>query len=431
MPETTTQDRDDGRSDEHTRELIRKLAGGADRVTFPLRRSIPFDPPPEYAELRSKCPVAPANLYGRDAWLITRYDDVREALQSEALSADITHPHFPLTPGMKAGLEMSGGGNIGSFLKMDPPEHDDKRRMLTRDFMVRRIEGMRPMIQDLVDGLIDDMLAGPQPADLFEVLAAPVPNTVICWLLGVPQTDHAFFADRSTYAFKRDVPDDVRLQKMMELNDYIFGLVDQRINDPELDPEADIISRLVHDQLRNGTLDRAEVHSMANLMLVAGHETTGNMAALGALALLEHPGQYAALGADPSLAPQAVEELMRYLTINDDPNWRFAKEDTVIGGQPIKAGDGVQPLTFSANRDESHYDRPDVLDIRRGARDHLGFGYGIHQCLGQPLARVELQVFYATLARRVPTLQLAVPLEEIPFKTDADIYGVWSLPVTW
>ncbi|UIX29279.1 cytochrome P450 [Streptomyces sp. GQFP] len=431
MTETTVRDPGDDHIDDHTRDLIKRLSGGNDRFPFPMQRSTPFDPPPEYAELRSKCPVAPATLYGKNAWLLTKYDDVREALQSESLSADITHPHFPLTPGMKAGLEAAGGGNIGSFLKMDPPEHDDLRRMLTRDFMVKRVEAMRPRIQELVDGLIDNMLAGPQPADLFEVLAMPMPNTVICWLLGVPQSDHAFFEDRTTYAFKRDVPDDVRMEKTMELNGYVFGLVDQRIADPDLDPEADIISRLVHDQLRSGRLDRNEVHAMAMLMLVAGHETTGNMAALGTLALLQHPEQYEALGQDPALAPGAVEELMRYLTINDDPNYRFAKEDTVIGGRQIKAGDAVQPLTFSANRDEGHYDNPDALDIRRGVRDHLGFGYGIHQCLGQPLARVELQVFYETLARRIPTLRLAVPLEEVAFKTDADIYGVWSLPVTW
>jgi cytochrome P450 len=431
MTGTTIQDHGDDRLDDETRALIKELAGGADRLAFPMQRSTPFDPPPEYAELRAKCPVAPADLYGRNTWLITTYDDVREALQNEDLSADITHPHFPLTDGMKAGLQASGGANIGSFLKMDAPEHDDLRRMLTRDFMVKRIEGMRPRIQELVDGLIDDMLAGPRPADLFEVLASPMPNTVICWLLGVPQEDHAFFQDRTTYVFKRGVPDELRLEKTIELNTYMFTLIDQRVDDPDLDPESDIISRLVHDQLRAGKLKREEVHAMANLMLVAGHETTGNMAALGILALLQHPDQFRDLGQDPSLAAGAVEELMRYLTINDDPNYRFAKQDTVIGGRPIKAGEGVQPLTFSANRDKNHYENPDTLDIRRGVRDHLGFGYGIHQCLGQPLARVELQVFYETIARRIPTLQLATPIEEIPFKTDADIYGVWSLPVTW
>lgn len=430
MSETTIRDHGDDSIDDSTRALIQRLTGGADRLTFPMQRSVPFDPPPEYAELRSKCPVAPATLHGKNTWLVTRYDDVRSALQNEALSSDIMDPDFPLSPALRAVVEADGPG-VGSFLKMDPPVHDELRRMVTRDFMIKRVEALRPRIQALVDGLIDDMLAGPAPADLYTALATPVPNTVICWLLGVPQEDHEFFQSRTNYFFKRDVPPQLRLEKSTELTNYVYGLVDQRMADPDLDPEADIISRLVHDQLRTGNLDRRTVQGMANLMLVAGHETTGNMAALGALALLQHPEQYRALGEDPSLAPRAVEELMRYLTINDEPNWRVAKQDTVIGGQPIKAGQAVKVLTFSANRDEGHYGDPDVLDIHRTVRDHLGFGYGIHQCLGQPLARVELQVFYATLARRIPTLRLAVPLEKVSFKTDANIYGVHALPVTW
>ncbi|MFI6692985.1 cytochrome P450 [Streptomyces sp. NPDC050433] len=420
----------DTRIDDHTRDLIRRLSGGAERLTFPMTRSAPFDPPPEYATLRTKCPVAPAGLHGHDAWLVTKYDDVREALLSDALSADKDRPDFPLTPGGKVNAAMATSG-LPSFLRMDPPLHDDLRRLVTRDFMVKRVEAMRPRIQKVVDNLIDDMLAGPRPADLFTAIAQPMPNTVICWLLGVPQSDHDFFQDRTTYLFRRNVSDEERTTKLSELNDYIYELVDSRDADPDLDPEADIISRLVHDQLRTGKLDRRAVQGIAFILLVAGHETTGNMTALGTLALLQHPEQYKALDEDPSLAPLAVEELLRYLTILNEPNWRVAKEDTVIGGQEIKEGEAVVPLTFSANRDPEHYDNPDTLDIRRGARDHLAFGYGIHQCLGQPLARVELQIVYSTLARRIPTLRLAVPLEEVPFKTDVEIYGIHALPVTW
>ncbi|MFF3371970.1 cytochrome P450 [Streptomyces sp. NPDC002680] len=413
-----------------THDLIRRLSGGAERLTFPMARSVPFDPPAEYAALRSHCPVAPANLHGRDAWLITTYDDVREAMLSDALSADSSRPDYPLSPSGKANAALAGSG-LPSFLRMDPPVHDDLRRLVTRDFMVKRVEAMRPRIQQVVDDLIDDMLAGPRPADLFEAIASPMPNTVISWLLGIPQSDHAFFQDRTTYLFRRNVSDEERSVKLGELNDYIYDLVDSRDADPDLDPEADIVSRLVHEELRTGRLDRRAVQGIVFILLVAGHETTGNMTALGTLALLQHPDQYKALGEDPSLAPLAVEELLRYLTILNEPNWRVAKEDTVIGGRRIKAGEAVMPLTFSANRDEGHYDNPDTLDIRRGARDHLAFGYGIHQCLGQPLARVELQIVYSTLARRIPTLRLAVPLEDVPFKTDVDIYGVHALPVTW
>ncbi|MEV8548034.1 cytochrome P450 [Streptomyces sp. NPDC051572] len=429
-PEAVTRSVGDSRIDDRTRELIKHLAGGDDRLTFPMTRSAPFDPPPEYGTLRSACPVAPARLYGHDAWLIAKYDDVREALFSPDLSADITRPDFPLGPGGKANAAMATSG-LPSFLRMDPPAHGDLRRLVTRDFMIKRVEAMRPRIQKLVDGLIDEMLAGPRPVDFFEVIASPMPNTVICWLLGVPQSDHEFFQDRTAYLFKRDVPDDVRFEKLSELNDYIYSLVDSKNADPDLDPEADIVSRLVVEQLRTGKMDRRGVQGMAFVMLVAGHETTGNMAALGTLALLRNREQFEALGKDPSLAPGAVEELLRYLAILNEAIWRVAAKDTVIAGHPIKEGEAVVPLIHSANSDEGHYNDPGTLDIRRGARDHLAFGYGIHQCLGQSLARVELQVLYETVARRVPTLDLAVPVEEIPFKTDVDIYGVHAMPVTW
>lgn len=400
------------------------------RVEFPMPRTCPFGPPAEYARLRRDRPVAPARLHGHDAWLISRYDDVRQALSDPRLSADETRPDYPRSPAGRANSVLATSG-LPSFLRMDPPEHDQLRRLVTRDFMVKRVEALRPRIQDLVDRLIDEMLAGPRPADLVDAIAMPMPSTVICWLLGVPQSDHEFFQNRTKYLFLRDVPDEVRAAKVSELNDYVYELVDRKNADPDLDPDADIVSRLVVEQLRTGTLDRKHVQGLAFILLVTGHETTGNMAALGTLALLEHPGQYAALGMDPSLVPDAAEELLRYLTIVDEPNWRVAAEDTEIGGQQIRAGEAVKTLTFSANRDEGHYSHPDTLDIRRDARDHLAFGHGMHSCLGQSLARVELQVLFGTLARRVPTLRLAVPLENVPFKTDADVYGVHALPVTW
>lgn len=399
-------------------------------VEFPLPRACPFGPPPEYARLRHERPVAPVRLHGHDAWLVSRYDDVRTALSDPRLSSDQSRPDFPRTPSGNANRALATSG-LPSFLRMDPPRHDELRRLVTRDFTIKRVEALRPRVQELVDGLIDEMLAGPQPADLVQALAMPMPSTVICWLLGVPQTDHAFFQDRTTYLFRRGVPDDVRFTKIGELNDYLYDLVDRKNAEPDLDPDADVLARLVAEQLRPGKLDRTTVQGMAFLLLVAGHETTGNMTALGTLALLEHPDQYAALGQDPSLAAGAVEELLRYLTIVDESNWRVAIEDIEIGGQQIRAGEAVKPSTFAANRDENHFPAPDTFDIRRGARDHLAFGFGIHQCLGQPLARVELQVVFATLARRIPTLHLAVPISEVPFKTDVDIYGVHSLPVAW
>ncbi|MFD6064038.1 cytochrome P450 [Rhodococcus wratislaviensis] len=391
-------------------------------LKLPLPRSCPFDPSPEYARLRREQPVAPGRMFRRLTWLITRYDDVREALADPRLSADAMRPEFPL-PLMSA-FENSG---LPSFIRMDAPRHDDLRRMVQPDFMVKRVEALRPRIQELVDSLIDDMLKGPKPADLVTAIAGPMPSTVICWLLGVPEEDHEFFQDRSTYMFRRGVTQKERDSKIRELDDYMYELVDRKTTEPG----DDIISRLVVERMNSGQIDRRTVQGIAFLLLVAGHETTGNMTALGTLALLEHRDQFEALGEDPSLAPGAVEELLRYLTILDDPNFRVATEDLEIGGQLIKAGDVVRAATQSANRDPDVFPEPDKLDIRRGARNHLAFGFGIHQCLGQPLARVELQVVYETLARRIPTLRLAIPVDDVPYKNDVEIFGVHQLPVTW
>lgn len=392
-------------------------------IEFPLQRSF-LDPPPEYAQFRASCPFAPATIHGQKAWLVSRYDDVRQALSDPKLSADKNSPNFPELPGRRA-LPPSAG--LPSFIRMDPPQHGALRRLITRDFTIRNMEALRPRIQQLTDELIDGILAGPKPADLVTALALPLPSTVICWLLGVPLGDMDFFADRSSYMFSRGVTFEERAEKLGDLNTYLYELIDRK----EAEPGDDIISRLVVEQLAPGNIDRRTLQGMAFMLLIAGHETSSNMISLGTLALLQHRDQFADLGKDPALVKGAVEELLRYLTVLNEPNWRVAVADTEIGEHPIRAGEVVMALTLSANRDEKHYPEADKLDIRRGARDHLAFGYGIHQCLGQPLARVELQVVYGTLARRIPTLELAVASDEVKYKNDVDIYGLHELPVTW
>jgi cytochrome P450 len=214
-----------------------------------------------------------------------------------------------------------------------------------------------------------------------------------------------------------------------ELLEYLLTLVDAK----DSEPGADMISTLVVEQMRPGRLTRAEVANMGLIMLVAGHETTANMIALGTLALLEHPGQLDQLRAtdDAKQVANAVEELLRYLTIARGGLRRVAVEDLEVGGQLVKAGEGVILASEVANRDADAFPDPDSLDISRAARHHVAFGYGVHQCLGQPLARMELQVVYSTLYRRIPTMELAIPFEDVQYKNDAIVYGVHSLPVTW
>jgi hypothetical protein len=356
---------------------------------------------------------------------VTRYAEQRTLLADPRVSADSTHPGFPH---VGANLRERTTGEQ-SFIRMDDPEHARLRRMVTAPFAVRQVEAMRPGIQQIVDGLIDDLLAGPKPADLVQAFALPVPSLVICQLLGVPYADHEFFQRNSRLLINRDTPP----EEGRKAQDALITYLDDLVGDKLADPGDDLLSRLANERVRTGELTRRDLAAVGRLLLVAGHETTANMIALGTLALLQHPAQLAALrdSQDPALAAGAVEELLRYLSIVHSGRRRLALADIEIGGQVIRAGEGLIMANDIANRDELVFPSPDRLDVHRDARQHVAFGFGVHQCLGQPLARVELQVVYATLYRRIPTLTLAAGLDEIPFKHDGLVYGVYKLPVTW
>ncbi|HEY3557534.1 MAG TPA: cytochrome P450 [Kribbella sp.] len=393
---------------------------------YPMTRATgcPFDPPPQLRELQEEAPLVKVNIFGKDAWLVTRYDDQRTLLADPRLSSDVTKPGYPSSTGEPP---RKGGVGIG-FILMDDPEHARLRRMVTAPFMIKRIEAMRPGVQKIVDGLIDDLLAGPKPVDLVEAFALPVPSLVICQLLGVPYADHDFFQQNSKNLIRMSATPEERATAHGNLATYLDDLVGEKLENPA----DDLLSGLT-ERVRAGELTRQDAAGMGVLLLLAGHETTANMIALGTLALLEHPEQLAALRDtdDPKVVAAAVEELLRYLNITHNGRRRAVLEDLELHGQVIKAGEGVILPNDIGNRDPSVFTDPDALDLSRDARRHVAFGFGVHQCLGQPLARMELQVVYSTLYRRIPSLRRAVPLEEIPFKNDGAVYGVYSLPVTW
>jgi cytochrome P450 len=245
----------------------------------------------------------------------------------------------------------------------------------------------------------------------------------------VPYADHDFFQRRARVLVSRDESVERVMAAHGELTEYLEGVIADKL----AEPADDLLSRLAAEHVTTGELSRREAALTAVLLLIAGHETTANMIALGTLALLEHPDQLAALrdAGDPALIAGAVEELLRYLTIVQSGRRRVALQDIEIEGQTIRAGDGIVLAGEAANRDEDAFSDADRLDVRRDARGHLAFGFGVHACLGQPLARVELQIVYGTLYRRLPGLRLAVPLEQIPFKHDSIVYGVYELPVTF
>jgi cytochrome P450 len=246
-------------------------------------------------------------------------------------------------------------------------------------------------------------------------------------MLGVPYDDHDFFQTHSARLLNRNASIQERQSATLELVVYLDKLVRAK----EEDPGDDLLGRQILKQRESGEADHGALLGTAFLLLLAGHETTANMISLGTLMLLRHPDALAALREDPAKIPNAVEELLRYFTIAELAMVRVATEDVELGGTVIPAGEGVLTLANTGNRDPHVFEDANRFDIDRGARNHLAFGYGPHQCLGQNLARVELEIVFETLFRRVPGLRLAVPAEELSFKDDATVYGMHELPVTW
>ncbi|MFI9838824.1 cytochrome P450 [Nonomuraea sp. NPDC051941] len=392
---------------------------------FPMAREArcPFDPAPGLYAQREQGPLTRVRLWdGSIPWLVTGYAEQRAVLADPRVSADLSNPGYPAT------VPLPAGGVKRSFIGMDDPEHARLRRMVTAPFAIKRIEAMRPSVQKIVDDLIDDLLAGPKPVDLVEAFALPVPSLVICELLGVPYADHDFFQDTSKTIINRTSTPEERQAGHQALHAYLDGLVGEKL----ANPGDDLLSGLA-ERVKAGELAQDEAARMGALMLIAGHETTANMIALGTLTLLQHPDQLALLrgGDDPKLVASTVEELLRYLNIVHNGRLRVATEDLEVAGQTVRAGEGLIMVNEMGNRDPGAFPDPDELDIRRDARRHVAFGFGVHQCLGQPLARMELQVVYGTLYRRIPTLKLATELDRVPFKHNGLVYGVFELPVTW
>jgi cytochrome P450 len=393
---------------------------------LPMERDAgPFDPPRAITGLRAARPVSPmAFPDGHEGWLVTGYDAVRQLLADTRFSSrqDLGIIHVPFeTPGMPVQTEPSPQ-TPGLFISMDPPDHSRLRRKLTGAFTVKRMKQLEEQIIEIVEGQLAAMTKLAPPVDLVKEFALPVPSLVICALLGVPYADRENFQANSTKFLEKDVKLEDKMAAYGAMTTYLAELVTSK----RAEPGEDLLSDLARDE----DLSIEELVGMAFLLLLAGHETTANMLSLGTFALLEHPDQLAELRADRELFPDAVEELMRYLSVVD-VNYRYATEDLELGGETIPKGSTVVVSMLAADHDSGRFDEADTLDIHRKARGHLAFGHGVHQCLGQQLARIEMRAGFEGLLRRFPTLALAVPAGEVRLKTDMNIYGVHELPVTW
>ena len=389
-----------------------------DLPVLPVPRAprCPLAPPAEFANWRREPGLQRAMFHGNPIWVVSRYQDIRAALADPRLSAK-TIPDSMLPAGV---------GVI--FARTDDPEHHRLRRMLTSNFTFRRSEAMRPYIQEMVDHYLGEMIDKGPPADLVHDYALPVPSLVIALLLGVPPEDLGIFQRETTIGLDQKSTDEEKAQAMGTMFAYIQELVQRK----QREPGDDLISRLITEYVATGQTDLATTAMTSVIMMQAGHETTANMISLGTVALLEHPEAFERLGQsdDPAVIANIVEELMRYLTIVQSQVDRVATEDLTIGGQLVRAGEFVMMNLPAGNWDAEFVDNPESFDIDRNTRGHLGFGYGGHQCIGQNLARVEMQVAFATLARRLPALKLAESPDALSFK-ETDIYGMKELLVSW
>ncbi|MDH6128105.1 cytochrome P450 [Kitasatospora sp. GP82] len=394
---------------------------------MPRVRTCPFSPAPEYARLRENAPISQiAFPGGGSGWLVTRYEDVRAMLADPRFSSSLGMgaPHVRPVPAM---LEKP---RPGALLRLDEPEHTRYRRPVMRAFTVKRVQALRPRIQQIVDECLDAMERSGGPVDLVAELALPVTSLVICELLGVDYEDRDTFQGLAGQLLAIDASPEQTQAARLELGLFIAGLVAAKREQPGEDLLSTLIQEADADQ--DSPLTDEALTILGSLLLIAGHETTANMIALSTLTLLHHPGQFAALHHNPSLVQGAVDELLRYLTIIQFGLTRVATEDVTLGGRLICAGEYVIAALPSANRDPAlGIDAPDRLDVTRDPAAHVAFGYGPHQCLGQQLARAELQITLTSLIQRFPTLRLAVPPEQVPYRDDMIIYGVHRLPVTW
>ncbi|MFJ6102537.1 cytochrome P450 [Streptomyces sp. NPDC092359] len=386
-------------------------------TALPTERSggCPFGPPAELLDARRHGSVSGfTHPGGKPGWVITGYEAVRSVLADPRFSSrrDLMNVvDFELPPAPP-----------GEFLLMDDPQHSRYRKPLVGKFTVRRMRMLGERIERITADCLDAMAETGPPTDLVTAFAKPIPTIVICEILGVPYEDRASFQEQIDTFMGGEVGDEELMAAYTATQEHLAGLVTEK----RARPTDDILSELTDSDLTD-----EELKGISLILLAAGFDTTANMLSLGTYALLRNPDQLAALRADPTLTDGAVEELLRYLSVAKTFH-RTALEDVELDGRTIEAGTTVLLSFNTANRDPDRFTDPHTLDLRRQSPGHLAFSHGIHQCLGQQLARVEMRVAFRALVDRFPGLRLAVPPEEVVLRPEtADIFGVKSLPVTW
>jgi cytochrome P450 len=394
------------------------------KFPFPKSDSL-FQPGPQLRALIDEQPVTLAQLPdGSTAWLVTGYDETRQLLVDQRFSRALAAERERDRPGL-------GAFAADTILGMDPPDHTRVRKLVSRAFTARRVGELRPRTAAIVVELLDDLVAGPRPANLVSGFSLPLPVRVICELLGVPEQDQGKFRGWSDALMSnQDISMDEIMAAALAMAGYFAGLIALK----RAEPADDLMTALIAARDEGDRLSEDELVTLCITLLVGGHETTANQINMSLITLLEaYPDELARLRADESLIPDAIEELMRFVQLGGGgfPMGRVATEEIQLGGVTISPGEICLPFFNAANRDRSEFPEPDRLDLTREPRMHMSFGAGMHHCLGAQLARMELQEAFRGLLGRLPGLRLAVPVEQLAFKDKMLVYSLHDLPVTW
>lgn len=399
-------------------------------VTLSLRRQRTFDPAPELEQLLCSGRSLHRLRFrdGEIGWLVTGYREARAVLNDSRFSLRQWPPLLTEDPGKHAAyVEMMDRTGLlaGEMLAMDPPEHTRLRRVLAPDFSLKSVAGLAGAVDEIVDRCLDEMEESGPPVDLVHAFATPIPQRVHCVLLGVPEEDIPMLELIGETISNSDLSIDDVTAATQRFREYLEGVVARK----RAEPGNDLMTHIVE----NGELTEDEILGILVLLFIAGVDTTASMLATGVFALLCHADQLEILRADPAAVDAAVEELMRYLTVfNIGSLTRTAAEEVEMDGAVIRAGELVSVSFLGANRDGERFEHPDELDLRRGGKGQIGFGHGVHVCLGQHLARLEMRIAFTRLLERFPNLRLAVPTDEIPLSGDQALtFAVRRLPVAW
>ncbi|MER5944838.1 cytochrome P450 [Streptomyces sp. NPDC001904] len=390
------------------------------------------DPYPAYAWLREHSPVHRTTLpSGVEAWLVTRYADARQALADQRLSKNPVHHADDAQGKSKTGIPGErSAGLMTHLLNIDPPDHTRLRRLVSKAFTPRRVAEFAPRVQELTDGLIDGFAARGS-ADLIHEFAFPLPIYAICDLLGVPREDQDDLRDWAGMMIRHGKgPRGGVARAVKKIRRYLADLIHRK----RLGDGDDLISGLIRASDHGEHLTEDEVVAMCFVLLFAGFETTINLIGNGTHALLRHPEQRAVLQSalargEHGLLETGVEELLRFDGPVEMATWRYATEDLEIGGVAVAEGDPVLVVLAAADRDPARFDSPDTLDLARGDNKHLGYGHGIHYCIGAPLARLEGHTALATLLTRLPDLRLGEDPAELRWRGGLIMRGLRTLPV--